>query len=775
MLSQDYFNYAMKHFCFSLFILASFLCSGQSQLHVMLSKAPLPRWVNMTPSACLHQVVTQKKNIGWQFNNNTVSILQDAVNAQYGLLASGHLLFNDEAGKLANAVADKLLANDTAFRNTLNIYVSYSNSTDAIAYPSGLIVLELGLFAQLENEDQLAFVISHEIAHIKNGDLTTSELPWTADDWSLEIEEYMKYRRYREIEADILAYELYEKAGYGAQQVLRLFEVLERNWIVPTALSFDLSLFADSTFSYPQYLYPDYDSTSAGYSENDFLESNQEVYWIRRSKLAAYFKLDSTISEVRKPDTGFEIVNRLAIYNCGLIALQNQQFGCALYCGYYLRKKYPEMWEETDLLIGKCLYLSAAFRSDLGEDNQTKEYEQIKKPEKFDNLFFWVNNEEDPADVRGSVLGASIFLESLTDVEAYILSVRWWWDYRQKTHAHYELANLIAGHSILMFDRAWELDADSLSSIAITSYKFKPRTGDDDEDDIKIPRVPSEFKADISEELKRKFDSIANAREVVIKRRTVIPTTKYNSTQLQTASKDTSFILFYKSNSKSFRTEALERKAHPSTLSADSVYFVGSHHVWTNEIKRTYNFRVNGAKSETKTEQRERMLRSTAKSAKFGLISGTSSLQDSLTLEDYNNFSLAMRVFRESAEYGTQAFLYPLTYREEMDSVINTNHVTHALVDIAVTKQFKKVRQPVLFTIGLLIPYSAPFVLIYLVPSRKFTFQQTAVYNLQTGNLDYVWVQTGRGAAGTTQSGVFWGKVFKTIRKKKDKPAAQQK
>ena len=284
-----------------------------------------------------------------------------------------------------------------------------------------------------------------------------------------------------------------------------------------------------------------------------------------------------------------------------------------------------------------------------------------------------------------------------------------------------------------------------------------------------MPSGSGEDMDDLLKDFKHKIDSLKNLKPVV-KGPSYSDNGRYDSRQLYPLSVDSTFRAFHKKHSRNSRTmEALENKPVPEHLQADSVYLIATNHVWTREYKRTYEFRVKEEKTEMKTDLIRRNLETGSKSGKVDLLTTDATSTDSLTLDDYNNYCLARRVFSEATECGTETFTYPLAYKEEFDSTVAETHVTHALVDIQVTKQYSKIRSPVLWIAGVIFPYTAPIALLWIIPSRKFTFHQTAVYNLQTGNIDYTWTKTGRGGGGAAQTGSFYSKVFKKLKKPKTK------
>ena len=85
------------------------------------------------------------------------------------LLKSSRVFFNDPITNYVNKVADELLKDDQEMRDKLRFYTVRSAAVNAFATNQGIIFVNVGLLAQLENEAQLAFVLAHEIAHVKDG------------------------------------------------------------------------------------------------------------------------------------------------------------------------------------------------------------------------------------------------------------------------------------------------------------------------------------------------------------------------------------------------------------------------------------------------------------------------------------------------------------------------------------------------------------------------------------------------------------------------------
>ena len=84
------------------------------------------------------------------------------------LLLSGRVLFNDPISQYVEKVGNKVLEHEPELQGKIRFYTIKSTVVNALATNQGIIFINLGLIAQLENEAQLAFVLSHELIHYKN-------------------------------------------------------------------------------------------------------------------------------------------------------------------------------------------------------------------------------------------------------------------------------------------------------------------------------------------------------------------------------------------------------------------------------------------------------------------------------------------------------------------------------------------------------------------------------------------------------------------------------
>ncbi len=76
----------------------------------------------------------------------------------------------DERLLATQALTDRLAAHWTDTPYSFHVEISDSDVANAMALPGGLIVVTQGLLDQVESENELAFVLGHELGHFKNRD-----------------------------------------------------------------------------------------------------------------------------------------------------------------------------------------------------------------------------------------------------------------------------------------------------------------------------------------------------------------------------------------------------------------------------------------------------------------------------------------------------------------------------------------------------------------------------------------------------------------------------
>lgn len=201
------------------------------------SEEPAPQWI-------LDFVDNDGKSLSnhlsKMFPDVAVSKVDEFVEGNTGVLKdivfSGQILHEERINEYLNGIKDKLLAENPDLQNQIHVHLKKSASVNAVSYPNGLVLINMGLVAQLESEDELAFVIGHEITHIAEQhsfdgfkDKKTYYKRYRGmshQDVKDKIDSTFLYSRKQEFEADRNAIGYMKVAGYNPTAAKSLMQKL---------------------------------------------------------------------------------------------------------------------------------------------------------------------------------------------------------------------------------------------------------------------------------------------------------------------------------------------------------------------------------------------------------------------------------------------------------------------------------------------------------------------------------------------------------------------
>ena len=173
------------------------------------------------------------------------------------IMSSGRILYGDPITRMVEHIADTLLKDYPTLRKELRFYTLKSPDVNAFATGQGMVFVCTGLVAQVEDEAQLAFIISHEIVHYlrKHSLEEISRRKRDSDDIDAETQEmrdFIKYHnrsREMESEADSLGLTMfYLPSPYAKDVTDGVFDVLQYGY-----LPFDEQVFDTAYFNTPYY------------------------------------------------------------------------------------------------------------------------------------------------------------------------------------------------------------------------------------------------------------------------------------------------------------------------------------------------------------------------------------------------------------------------------------------------------------------------------------------------------------------------------------------
>lgn len=296
------------------------------------------------------------------------------------ILQSGLVLFNDPASKYVNEVLNKLPIKDFKLKKKKpRAYILNSPAVNAFATDQGIIFVTLGLLANLENEAQLAFILSHELIHIKNKHAVNTftrsrdidrkgSKKDNVDQIAVDRKLFKKslYSRKLEEEADEEGLEIFARSEYDPQAVINTFKILHYSYLPYEEIPFDLSLFEDANYRFSQKLTLDKvaDLSPMKVDEDAEKRSSHPSSVKRLEKLRS--SVGSTPTANKKSfilsEERFKSIQKTARYQLPFLALESENFPEAIYLSYLQLKEYP-----NDIalkkVIGKALYMSAKVKN----------------------------------------------------------------------------------------------------------------------------------------------------------------------------------------------------------------------------------------------------------------------------------------------------------------------------------------------------------------------------------------------------------------------------
>lgn len=178
------------------------------------------------------------------------------------VLLSGKVLFNDPVTKYINKIADEIFKyNPKLNRNDFRIYAYKSPIVNAFAFNDGLVLINLGMIAQLENEAQLALILCHEFTHVVNNDAIESFLSSKEIDngsgiyKNISFDDKMlyksKYSQELESIADMQGLGYFKKTKYSLKPINGVFDVLKYSYLPFDDIPFDTTYFEKGTYVFP--------------------------------------------------------------------------------------------------------------------------------------------------------------------------------------------------------------------------------------------------------------------------------------------------------------------------------------------------------------------------------------------------------------------------------------------------------------------------------------------------------------------------------------------
>lgn len=193
-----------------------------------------------------NEITGEKQQIGWSVEQEVAIGMQSAPQMiqQYGGLYPDKAL-QDYVKKVGQKIVENSAVNSTEYHFDFHLLAD-PRTVNAFALPGGQVFLTQALFSRLENEDQLAGVLGHEIGHVVGRhsaqrmakqqltrDLAGAAVIATGDYNTAQAAQMisnmvnMKFGRGHELQSDDLGVRFMLDAGYNPNSLKDVMRILK--------------------------------------------------------------------------------------------------------------------------------------------------------------------------------------------------------------------------------------------------------------------------------------------------------------------------------------------------------------------------------------------------------------------------------------------------------------------------------------------------------------------------------------------------------------------
>jgi Zn-dependent protease with chaperone function len=355
------------------------------------------------------------------------------------LLQSAKVLFNDPITKYINQIADELLKNDPELRKKIRFYAVRSSAVNAFATNQGIIFVNVGLLAQLENEAQLAFILAHEISHVRhkhaldmymeaqkiNRYSSRSDLMKnTSFDDKMVATNY--YSKELESEADQEGLKLYLTSKYSLNDLDGVFDVLQYSYLPFDILPFNRDFFENEFITFPDeyfLLEEDINEINGEYEEEESKSTHPSIDKRRAACAEMVAKHNSTDRKSFLVSTQevFMNIRDIARFELTYYYLHAFRYQDAIYSSYLLLQKYPNSLF-LKKIIAKSLYGFTKFQNEL---RGIKTYSVSYSNDGVDSDYM---SRSTYKKIEGPSQQVYFFLSRLKPNELTVFALRYVWD-----------------------------------------------------------------------------------------------------------------------------------------------------------------------------------------------------------------------------------------------------------------------------------------------------------------------------------------------------------
>lgn len=289
------------------------------------------------------------------------------------LLKSGKILYGDPISAYVNSVAKKILKDDPDLKEKIRIYVARSSVVNAYAFENGVIIINIGLIARLQNEAQLAFILCHEISHVTKKHAITAHLEYLKSGSKKKsynrkgtdmILAKSRFSQKQETEADVSGLDMFLKTDYSFTEIDSVFSILHYSYLPEYQEEFDRKHLNEKSLQLPNEYY--LDRVNKVYLDEHYDDEKHTHPNIGKRKAEMKKKIGGRDNSGRKlfivSQSDFESSRELARFENIRLYFQDLMYPEAAYCSFVLMKKYPHNMYLREMMA-RSLFQIAVYKS----------------------------------------------------------------------------------------------------------------------------------------------------------------------------------------------------------------------------------------------------------------------------------------------------------------------------------------------------------------------------------------------------------------------------
>ncbi len=367
-------------------ILAAAMLMAAGVTAQLRSVGPVPQDMKMSVDELYEADMQRAKKYAGGRVKNKAQVMEASYRINK-MLAGGHIVYGDPMSRMVERIADTLLKDYPELRSELRFYTVTSPEVNAFTTGQGMVFVNTGLVAQVEDEAQLAFIIGHEIIHYYRShsleELVGKDKKRKADveENSDEMSSFMRrHHRSREMEneADSLGIAMfYLGSPYNKQVTEGVFDVLQYS-----ELPFDEIPFDTTWFNTPYYKLTGcwLDSVANITSRDNYDDSHSthpNIITRRRNCAAALDGYYGGEKYVVTTKAEFEALREMARKECIRQEIIHGEYARAFYNTWLMLKDNGND-EQLNEYMAQELYGIAKFKNHDNENVAVGDYKEIE-------------------------------------------------------------------------------------------------------------------------------------------------------------------------------------------------------------------------------------------------------------------------------------------------------------------------------------------------------------------------------------------------------------